>query len=164
MSNFVDALIAEGAAAEHSSELELFGRFVGEWQVDNRSLIESTAEWVESRFRWVFAWVLDGRGVQDVIVGANGRASGTTLRVFDPALNAWRVYWFGVAGGDYCDLRAVADGPDAILLDGVQTDGRRIRWQFSGITADSFAWDGRVSNDGGVSWWDEQHMDARRVR
>jgi hypothetical protein len=164
MSEFVDGLIAEGPAAEHAGELALFGRFVGEWQVDNRSLIESTAEWVESRFRWVFAWILDGRGVQDVIVGAHGRASGTTLRIFDPALDAWRVYWFGVAGGDYCDLRAVADGPDGILLDGVQTDGRRIRWQFSGITADSFVWEGRVSNDGGASWWLEQHMDARRVR
>jgi hypothetical protein len=164
MSEFVDALIAEGPVAEHSGELALFGRFVGEWQIDNRSLIESTGEWVESRFRWMFAWILDGRGVQDVIVGANERAGGTTLRIFDPTLDTWRVYWFGVAGGDYCDLRGAADGPDAILLDGTQTDGRRIRWRFSGITADSFAWDGRVSNDGGVSWWHEQHMDARRVR
>jgi hypothetical protein len=164
MSEFVDALIAEYPAAEHAGELALFGRFVGVWQVDNRSVIESTAEWFESRFRWVFAWILDGRGVQDVIVGANGRASGTTLRIFDPSLDAWRVYWFGVAGGDYCDLRAVADGPNAILLNGVQTDGRLIRWRFSDITADSFTWEGRVSNDGGESWWLEQHMDARRVR
>ncbi len=162
MSEFTESLLADGPAAEDASELALFGRFVGEWEVGNRSLIESTGEWVEGRFRWAFAWILGGRGVQDVIASPDGHARGTTVRILDPALEAWRVYWFGVAGGDYCDLRAVPDGRDAIRLDGVQTDGRRIHWQFSDITVDSFTWEGRVSNDGGASWWLEQRMEARR--
>lgn len=151
--------------------MRLFGQLVGTWSVTNRFLDESSGEWSESTLEWTFAYVLDGRAVQDVLVrpatddaaGASSpQALGTTVRVYDPALGVWRVSWFGTAGGDFCTLVGIGHR-DGIRQDGTQTDGRPIRWNFSSITDDSFDWDGWVSDDDGASWWLEQHMDAVRT-
>ena len=164
---FVRALVAPGPQSAHPDRMTLFGQLVGTWQVTNRLLDESTGEWSEASLVWTFAYVLDGRAVQDVLVRPHGddpdarTALGTTVRVYDPQLGVWRVNWFGTASGDYCTL--VASGHrDGIRQDGTQTDGRPIRWNFSAIAADSFAWDGWVSNDEGATWWLEQHMDVVR--
>ncbi|HEY2557378.1 MAG TPA: hypothetical protein VGI08_09740 [Diaminobutyricibacter sp.] len=166
--SFVNALLAAGPQSAHPDRMRLFGQLVGTWNVTNRLLDESTGEWSEASLVWTFAYVLDGRAVQDVLVRPDARdpdartALGTTVRVYDPQLGVWRVNWFGTASGDYCTL--VASGHrDGIRQDGTQTDGRPIRWNFSAITADSFAWDGWVSNDEGATWWLEQHMDAVRA-
>ncbi len=166
--SFVNALLAAGPQSAHPDRMRLFGQLVGTWNVTNRLLDESTGEWSEASLVWTFAYVLDGRAVQDVLVRPDAHdpdartALGTTVRVYDPQLGVWRVNWFGTASGDYCTL--VASGHrDGIRQDGTQTDGRPIRWNFSAITADSFAWDGWVSNDEGATWWLEQHMDAVRA-
>src|SRR4051812_7558617 len=77
--------------------------------------------------------------------GTRGR--GSTVRVYDTALGAWRVSWFGAEKGDFCTLVATPYRRDGIRQDGTQTDGRPIRWNFSNITDESFEWDGWVSDD-----------------
>jgi hypothetical protein len=163
--SFGEALIASEATAEYPERMKRFGQLVGTWDVTSRFLDESSGEWVESRRTWIFSFILDGRGVQDVLIGTERRehvVAGTTVRVYDPNLGAWRVNWFGPLAGDYCVL--VASGyRNGIRQDGSQTDGRPIRWNFSNITPDSFEWDGWVSNDDGATYWHQQHMDARRI-
>ena len=165
--SFARALVASGPQSAHPDRMRLFGQLVGTWQVTNRMLDEWAGTWSVTALEWTFAYVLDGRAVQDVLVGPNAAepdariALGTTVRVYDPQLGVWRVNWFGTASGGYC--APVASGHrDGIRQDGTQTDGRPIRWNFSAITPDSFAWDGWVSNDEGATWWLEQHMDAVR--
>ena len=166
--DFAHALVAPRATPRYPQRMRRFGRLIGTWAVSSRLLDESTGEWRESQLTWRFAFILDGRGVQDVITGPSAadpevlEAKGTTIRVYDPSLGVWRVNWYGVAGGDYCTLVATGHST-GIRQDGTQTDGRPIRWNFSDITNDSFAWDGWVSNDEGGTWWLEQHMDATRV-
>jgi hypothetical protein len=107
--------------------------------------------------------------VQDVLVARDPErpddvaAHGSTMRVYDPTLGAWRVSWFGAEAGDFCTLVATPHRRDGIRQDGTQTDGRPIRWNFSNITEESFEWDGWVSDDEGRTWWLEQHIDATRV-
>ena len=72
------------------------------------------------------------------------------------------MHWFAPAAPELCILTARADG-DEIELRGRQLDGREIRWRFSEIRDDAFVWDGWCSDDGGTTWWHEQHMDAARV-
>ena len=165
MTDFSRLLRASGPASEFSNELPLFGQFVGSWDVSNRLLDEHTGQWAESRLTWAFAWILGGRGVQDVLARADGPIAGTTIRIYDPKLGQWRVTWYGVAGGDYCELRARVDNSSesAIFMEGVQTDGRPIRWRFSNITPETFTWEGKVSNDAGQTWWLEQRMTAERI-
>jgi len=168
MNATMSPLFAEGPASDDPA-LMMYGRFVGEWAVRNRDRPAPDAPWRESTRRWVFAWVLGGRGVQDILVPDAGEepvASGTTVRVYDPAIGAWRVEWFGTLHGDYVSLLGRPLGADGIRQEGVArvADGDvPIRWDFSAITEHSFAWDGWSSPDGGASWWHEQHMDCTRV-
>lgn len=167
MDEFVNGLVASEAEPSLAGELELFGRLVGTWRVENRHRVGPDAEWRPAERTWVFSWIVAGRAVQDVILGGPpGRdVTGTTVRAYDPRIAGWRVHWFGTANEDYCSLIARGHGDDGIRQDGVEhaPDGDiPIRWNFSAITRDSFTWDG-WSSAGGGSWWLEQHMDAQRL-
>ncbi len=154
-------LIAAGPAPDAAAELELFCRFIGRWRVRNRLFTPSSGAWSESELLWLFDWIIAGRGVQDVLVDAAGQAVGTTVRTWDER-GGWRVVWFCPRAAEHVVLTARAAG-DEIRLDGVQADGRRVRWVFSAMTANAFTWDGWCSDDGGSTWWHEQHMDAERA-
>ena len=165
---FTAALLADQATPDYPERMKTFGQLVGEWAVANRFRAEAGDDWVESERRWLFSYVLDGRGVQDVIIGSDREGAsddtvfGTTLRVYDRTIGAWRVNYFSPHSGEYCAL--VASGyRDGVRQDGTQTDGRPIRWNFSAITPDSFEWDGWVSDDEGATWWQQQHMVATRL-
>lgn len=157
----LDDLLADGSAVP--PEHDLFGRFAGSWRVENSLFSEDTGSWSHSTLTWSFADILQGYGVQDVLVADSGRVVGTTVRTWD-ASAGWRVVWFSPVVPEHCVLAATADGERGIRLEGVQSDGRRIRWVFSDIAADAFTWDGWCSNDDGESWWHEQHMDVTRLR
>ncbi len=155
-------LVSTERSPDLPPEHDLFGRFVGTWSVENSLFSEATGEWSHSRLTWSFARILQGRGVQDVIETESGRQIGTTVRTWD-AVAGWRVVWFSPVVPEHCVLAAEALGDDGVRLDGVQSDGRRIRWEFSAITPGSFAWNGWCSNDDGVTWWHEQHMQVTRL-
>src|SRR5262245_24681971 len=87
-----------------ADKLRLYGQFVGSWRLDiaykafNGALLRDEGE-------WHFAWLLDGKAIQDVwIFPARDRRDpakpqpwhmyGTTLRWYDPALDAWHITWF----------------------------------------------------------------------
>lgn len=171
MNDFASLLTADGPEPKLAAELDLFGRFVGSWRVRNRYRPGPDAPWTSSDREWVFSWVAGGRGVQDVIVG-NDRGdepvvAGTTVRAYDAQLGAWRVHWFGMLHGNYCSLIARPHGGDGIRQEGFEhtpSGDVPIRWDFSDITGDSFAWDGWSWSDGASEWWLEQHMDVERVR
>ncbi|MFH8251236.1 hypothetical protein ACH3VR_12770 [Microbacterium sp. B2969] len=170
MSDFVSGLVADAPEPTLAAELDLFGRLVGEWRVENRYRSSPDDEWTTSARTWVFSWIAGGRAVQDVILGSDRGdepvVAGTTVRAFDPRIGAWRVNWFGTLHANFGTLIARPHGDDGIRQDGVEHLPDRdtpIRWNFSGITRDTFTWDGWSSADGGETWWLEQHMDARRA-
>lgn len=160
--SFPDDLVAAGPAREVAAELAVFGQFVGSWQVRNELFSEATGRWTVSELRWTFSWIIGGWGVQDVLLDSSGTALGTTVRTWDRGAG-WRVVWFSPRAGEHVVLTATSLVPD-IRLDGVQADGRSVRWTFSAMAHSSFAWDGWCSNDGGATWWHEQHMTARRLQ
>lgn len=68
----------------------------------------------------MFAWRLDGRAVQDLVIAPNhatksdlagDRSIGTTVRCFHPQSGEWHVVWFGATTGVVARLtgRAVND-------------------------------------------------------
>ena len=170
MSDFVSGLVADAPEPSLAAELDLFGRLVGSWRVQNRYRSSPEEDWGSAERTWVFSWVLGGRAVQDVILGSDRGddpvIAGTTVRAYDPRIGAWRVNWFGTLHSNYGSLVARAHGSDGIRQDGVELLADRdipIRWNFSDITPDSFTWDGWSSADGGETWWLEQHMEAARL-
>ena len=158
--SLLHSLVADGPAPELTTELALFGRFIGRWTVHNQMYSESTGQWSESELTWTFDWIIAGRGIQDVLVDTTGTALGTTVRTWDEHAG-WRIVWFCPRAAEHVILTA-ADHGARIELNGVQADGRRVRWEFGDITADAFTWDGWCSNDQGNTWWHEQHMAVRR--
>jgi hypothetical protein len=153
-------LAADGRHPDLDPRIDLYGRFVGSWDIDNHQYDERRGEWTDSRGEVHFGWILGGRAIQD-LWGSPERSFGTTIRAYDADIDAWRIHWFAPAWTSYCTLVGRADG-DRIMQEGEQSDGRPIRWSFNDITPSSFLWRGEVSDDGGATWRLEQEMHARR--
>jgi hypothetical protein len=160
--DMLGALCAAGPEPSLRSELSLFGQFAGVWDLDIAFWPRDEPAWSTGGL-WLFDWILDGRGIQDVILhttrgGHIGR--GTTVRIYDPAERNWKIAFLGPLSRTYVLLTARAEG-DSILIEGTER-GELLRWFFSEITTDSFLWRGHVSGDRGATWHYEQQMVARR--
>jgi hypothetical protein len=88
---------------------------------------------------------------------------GTTLRVWDPQIGAWRIVWLNPAGGHYEQQVGRPSGKDIVQL-GVRPDGTPTRWSFTEITPDSFHWLGDALQPDGKSWNLEGEFRAKRLQ
>jgi len=159
------ALLADGPAAQYREKLILFGQFVGDWAFEG---IEFHADGsrVTDKGRIEFAWVLEGRAVQDVWIerersDGHVKTYGTTLRVYDPKMDAWRIIWVDPPTGALQTMVARKVG-DQIVLEGKDPDGIAIRWIFSEIKPDSFHW--RGERFVGSSWRVYEECFPHRVK
>jgi hypothetical protein len=169
-SALADALVADGPDPEHAEALMLFGLFVGEWEFDWTGYDEDGDETLTERGEWIFGWVLEGRAVQDVWiipgrerrgrVGSRKGEYGTTIRFYDPALDAWYVTWNGPLNHARRTLLARRSGNE-IVLEGRTEEGLDLRWSFPEITEGSFRWRS-VSSVDGETWRLREEMHVRR--
>lgn len=166
----IELLDADGPDTERAEGLELFGQFIGSWDLEATYWDHGGNVTDQIRGEWHFGWVLRGRAIQDVLIsppledqraGTPPREFGSSFRMFDPRTNAWRVTWFAPVSGTIVDLTARADG-DGIVLEGVEPDGTLDRWVFSDIARRSFTWDGYESKDQGRTWPHLERMQVRR--
>lgn len=166
-------LAAEGPVDEHPEKMMLFGQFVGSWVLDvfgypaDGSRLEYAGE-------WHFGWILDGGGIQDVLIvrpistasDAPEGGKGSTMRVYDPQLDAWWITWMGPVDREFSALLARDEG-ERIVVEGQWTLGhpqRQWQWVFSDIEPESFRWQGRVLDaDGGEGRLVEEMYARRRV-
>lgn len=162
-------LHAAGPQGDLADRLALFGRFVGAWDLEWRGE-DHGGRPIVVRGELHFGWILDGRAIQDVwrvpldpadAPGMRG-FHGTTIRFYDPAIDAWRSTWIDPLNGRVLRFIGRTDG-DGILLVGIDEEPRE-RWSFRDITADGFRWIGESSSDGGVTWVQYEEMRARRRR
>jgi hypothetical protein len=168
--SMLEALGADGPYPPLASELALFGQFVGSWDLERTSHApDGTTATVPGE--WHFGWALEGRAIQDVWIcpprGARDEPMpppgewGTVVRFFDPRIGMWRATWIGPATGVVHTFVARPEGSD-IVLRGTTDDGRPLRWTFSDIEPDAFAWRGEESDDGGRTWRTTVTMAVRR--
>ncbi len=92
----------------------------------------TTARRAHGRGEIHFGWVLEGRAIQDVWI-LPGVFYGTTLRVYDPGLDAWHILWSDPVKQLYTRQIGRARGHD-IVQEGVDDAGAAIRWSFTEIT------------------------------
>ena len=159
-SGFVNTLVSPGPAADRADKMALYGRFIGDWEFD--ALVHKD-DGNEHRGRGEihFAWALDGRAIQDVWI-LPGLFYGTTLRAYDPGLDAWHILWNDPLKQYYTRQLGRAQG-DRIVQVGDLGDGVHLRWSFSDITPDSFRWRGERSMDAGATWQLQADFRARRA-
>ena len=164
----VPLLDAPGPDPHHVEELMLYGRFAGTWHVEARQL--GSGGWQEVRGEWHFGWGLRGLAVIDVIhsppraeleAGQPIADIGTTIRVYDPPSHTWQIT-FVTAVSRRVERLIGRRVHDEIHQEGIGSDGRPIRWNFSDITPKSFTWRGYASNDAGGTWVLNEEMLLRR--
>ena len=169
----MEPLFAKGRASDIPEAQDLYGWLIGGWDLDIRNYWKDVST-LGLKGEAHFAWVLEGRAVQDVWImprrsdrggtyehGVN--SYGTTLRVWDPAIQAWRVTWINPAQGARCELVGRRIGADIVQV-GQFPDGTPIRWMFTEITKDSFRWTGEALDADGKTWKLQGDFRARRQR
>jgi hypothetical protein len=90
-----------------------------------------------------------------------GNWYGTTLRIYDPALDAWRILWSDPATNFFSQQLGRAQGAD-IVQRGPDPRGGSMRWVFSEIQPDAFHWTAERTVDD-RNWRREVEIRARRV-
>lgn len=173
-SGFIAGLIASGPAEEHRDALMLYGQFVGDWVTD-------TTEWLPDGStrtgRWDvrFQWVLEGRAIQDLWItpqrggtrvawASPGNRYSTTLRIYDPAIDAWHIIWANPPSATVIRQIGRRIGSEIVQIGQLDDKGILARWVYRDITPTSFRWCNERSEDNGASWQMTQQMLATRVQ
>jgi len=158
--SFPEALHSNGPASDRADKMSLYGWLIGRWDMDAVVHLDDGSKH-EGRGQIHFGWVLEGRAIQDVWI-LPGIFYGTTLRIYDPGLDAWHILWSDPLRQLYRRQIGRARGKD-IVQEGTDDAGTPVRWSFVDISPDSFRWLGERSPDGGATWQLQAEFHARRV-
>jgi hypothetical protein len=158
-----ELLRADGPYGPDAEHLMLYGQFVGSWDM-KATWFAADGSQTHATGEWHFAWVLGGRGIQDVLFASGSAAEryGTTLRCYDPADDVWHVSWMQPSSREFVHLTGRQVGDRIVQQALAQHGAERWRWSFTDVTSSSFVWLGEVSADSGVTWFLEQEMRASR--
>jgi hypothetical protein len=169
---FHPMLAAAGRAPEIPESADVYGWLIGSWELDVIRYAGDDARGTTGEAH--FGWVLEGRAVQDVwlmprrfertaSLGKARNMYGTTLRVWDAAIAAWRITWINPVTGHREEQIGRRSGPDIVQV-GARANGTPTRWRFTEITPDSFHWIGEALEPDGKTWKLEGEFRARRTR
>ena len=151
---------------------DLYGFLIGSWELD-LTAYDDGGNVTRSTGEAHCGWVLQGLAVQDVFINPRrtdrGPQSpkfanwyGTTIRIYDPSIEAWRVCWFNPHDGIRAELIGRRRGED-VVQEGQFPDGTKIRWSFSEIAADSYRWRGERLERDGKTWRLQVEFRGRRL-
>jgi hypothetical protein len=158
--SFADALHTIGPASDRADKMKLYGWLIGNWTMDGVVHFDDGTDHKASG-EIHFGWVLEGRAIQDVWIFP-GVFYGTTLRVYDPAIDAWHILWSDPLRQFYTRQIGGAQGNDIVQI-GKNDAGEPVRWSFTEITPNSFHWIGERSHDDGQTWQRQAEYFARRI-
>jgi len=158
--SLADLLLTHGPAADRADKMKLYGWLVGAWEMDAVLHLDDGQKHT-GQGRISFGWALEGRAILDVWI-LPGVFYGTTLRVYDPGLDAWHILWNDPVRQYYTRQIGRAQGNDIVQI-GRNDSGHALRWTFTDITPDSFTWIGERSLDDEVTWHRQADFRARRV-
>jgi hypothetical protein len=170
---FLSATAAPGRAAEIPEADDIFGWFVGSWDLDILRYwgVDVSAQHIVGEVHAMRS--LEGRAIHDVwIMPRRSDRSGppdkklnmygTTIRAWNASLRAWRISWSNPAGDHFEQQIARRVGGDIVQL-GARHDGTATRWRFMEIMPDSFHWLGEALIPGDENWTVEGEFLATRT-
>jgi hypothetical protein len=158
--SFIAALHTDRPAADRADKMGLYSWLLGRWDMD--AVVHGDDGRKHTARGEIHAgWVLEGRAIQDVWI-LPGFFYGTTLRIYDPGIDAWHILWSDPLKQLYRRQIGRARGND-IVQDGQDDKGAAVRWSFSEITPNSFRWRGERSPDDGATWQLQAEFVVRRV-
>lgn len=157
-SGFMRTLLSAGPAPDRAARMGLYGWLIGDWTFDAIVHKDDGATHT-GKGEIHFVWALDGRAIQDVWI-LPGIFYGTTLRVYDPGLDAWHILWSDPLKQLYTRQIGRAQGKDIVQL-GKHESGLTLRWTFTDIEPNSFRWLGERSADD--SWQPQADFSVKRA-
>lgn len=172
ISNMFEALVARGPALSLGKRAALFNRLVGSWDVEVFDIENDGAKRV-TEGEWHFAWVLEGRAIQDIFIvprrpdrhlemPLKGNRYVTALRLFDRALDAWRAFFVDPMSGACIAMVARID-VGQIVEEGRDLNGDLCRKVLSDLTDDTFRAREETSRDEGATWQETTQILGRRA-
>ncbi|HYA10640.1 MAG TPA: hypothetical protein VEH10_03080 [Thermoplasmata archaeon] len=164
----IEGLAADGPCPEYADKLALFGQFVGDWDIVEWRNLAPDGTWTTGRGELHWRWILEGRAVQDVwatMDKVSGRCVplGTTLRFYDPKIDAWHSVWISPVNHVARQFVARQVGSE-IVLEGKNAQGVPVRWIFSDIRRDAFRWREETQGSSPSSWLMDEEMRIERRR
>lgn len=165
-------LMSSGRSPDIPESSDVYGWLVGSWDLDVLYYWANDVSARGIKGEVHAGWILEGRAIQDVWImpPLSERTArpdkmmnmyGTTLRVWDPTIQAWRITWRNPAGDHHEEQIGRRDGPAIVQL-GMRADGTQTRWSFRSITGQSFHWLGESLAPGEKNWRREGEFQARR--
>ncbi len=171
--NLQTVLVASSRSPEIPVSADVYGWLIGSWDLEVLQYKAVDVSSLGLRGEAHFGWVLEGRAVQDVWImprrtertvetGKTNNMYGTTLRVWDSAIQAWLIRWINPVTG-HCEEQIGRRIGDDIVQVGSRPDGTPTRWRFTEITPDSFHWIGESLLPDGQTWRLEGEFRAKRT-
>jgi hypothetical protein len=171
--NFHTPLRASGRSPEIPESADAYGWLVGSWELEVLHYKTVNLASQEIKGEAHFDWVLESRAIQDVWImprsserkqdsDRTNNMYGTTLRVWDPAIQAWRIRWVNPVTGHEERQTGRKIGNEIVQI-GARLDGTPTRWRFTEITHDSFHWTGEALEPDGKTWKLEGEFRAHRL-
>lgn len=168
--NMIKGLPADGPDAGLKDKLTLFGQLVGDWEFESERYFPGGR--VSQRTGEIhFGWILNGTAIQDVwiarlvkpMLGVPSTSFGTTIRFYDPTIDAWRITWITPIASLVQSFVARPAGDD-IILNGKTPDGQHSeRWVISVKDSHTCEWQSFESRDNELTWQLIHKLAAHRV-
>ena len=166
----IKGLVTESPNPELREKLMLFGQFIGDWEIESEWYLPDGSI-PKGKGEIHFGWILNGTAIQDIWSGRvdnpppgfPSEGFGTTIRFYDPKIDALRIIWIAPVGSIVQTFEARSVGEE-IVLEGKTPDGKYPeRWILSEIRSQSFSWRSVESHDDGKTWQVTQKVWARRA-
>jgi hypothetical protein len=172
-STFLAVLVAAGRSPEIDESQDAYGWLVGSWELEVLQYRATDVSAQKIKGEVHFQWVLEGRAIQDIWImprssdrcGNSDRENnmyGTTLRVWDSIIHAWRIRWLNPVSGHEEHQTGKKIGNEVVQI-GTRSDGTPTRWRFTEVTPNSFRWLGEALENDGKTWRLEGEFLARRL-
>lgn len=103
-------------AACMDGPLAQFGRYIGDWSIEDSQLSKDGQEWQPGEgARWVFVCLGDGTAIQDFWMPPDGNV-GTNLRTYDPDAGTWEIAWAINTAPGFAHIQAKQDEAGNIVM------------------------------------------------
>ena len=169
---FIESLVSPAPHPSTYEKLKPYEPLIGDWDFEWVGRNPDGSTW-KVPGEWFFAWVLEGRAIQDnwICPSRSLRSTGkypegqygTTIRFYDAKEDAVKVIWVGAVNVQVNLFKASFCNNQIIQQEIATGSGTRLaKWVISDIKPESFKWEAFVSDDNGTNWTLTQEVFATR--
>ena len=157
------AIPADNVAACMEGPLEQFGRYIGNWRIEDSTLGQDGKTWTAGEgAQWNFACLGNGTAIQDFWMPSDGSV-GTNLRTWNSKEELWDIAWAINSTPGFAHIQAWEDDEGNIVMRYKSPlAGPKRRITFFPPDENSWNWKLEFSNDEGESWFEVYRIKATR--